>query len=61
MDILHWKLGRFGIDILWLKTRKSLSPFYLLPTVRFGKTPLVRYTDVRFLYLLITFYFKHSK
>lgn len=41
MDILHLKLGKFGIDILWLKTRKSLSPFYLLPTVRFGKTHLV--------------------
>lgn len=61
MDILHWKLGRFGIDILWLKTRISLSPFYLLPTVRFGKTHLVVYADVCFLYLLITFYYKHSK
>ncbi len=57
MDILHWKIGRVGIDILWV----NIQSFFLLPTIIIGKTPLVRYTDVRFLYLLITFYFKHSK
>lgn len=58
MDILHWRIGRCGIDMLWLKTSKSLSPFYLLPTIRIGKADKVRYADVCFLYLLITFYIK---
>lgn len=60
MDILHLKLGRFGIDVLWLKT-PGTSALYLLPTIRYGNTYDIRYADVCFLYLLITFYFKHSK
>ena len=48
----HWKKGKAGIDIVWIK-----FGFFLLPTFKIGYSPYCgNYIDFRFLYLLVTFY-----